>query len=216
TDHNCAFNCKSLMKSAENYGLPAISGIEVCTEEEIHAICLFKTLDGAEEFGKYVYDKTPNLKNDVDIYGHQYIMDEEDNILGEVEKILVNACTISIMDLPHIAEIHGGICYPAHIDKHSYSILSVLGFIPPECTFTTAEISKPTLIDKLLDTHEILKKMNQLLQEEHGNIPVILYYVATNKKMVLNESEWVNGSEELILKLEELVGKGNVVLQKGS
>ena len=67
-----------------------------------------------------------------------------------------------------------------------------------------------------MDSPEILKKMNQMLQEEHGNIPVILYYVATNKKMVLNESEWVNGSEELILKLEELVGKGNVVLQKGS
>ncbi len=71
-------------------------------------------------------------------------------------------------------------------------------------------------IQSELDSPEILKKMNQLLQEEHGNIPVILYYVATNKKMVLNESEWVNGSEELILKLEELVGKGNVVLQKGS
>lgn len=160
TDHNCTFNCKAMIATANSLGILGIAGAEVCTEEEIHCVCLFETLEGAEEFGKYIYDKTPNIKNDVEVYGHQYIMDENDNILGEIEKILVNACEVSIMELPHIAKQYGGICYPAHIDKSSYSVLSMLGMIPPECGFTVAEISKPTLIDTLISKHKILEKMN--------------------------------------------------------
>ena len=64
------------------------------------------------------------------------------------------------MDLPHIAKQYGGICYPAHIDKNSYSILAMLGMIPQECGFTVAEIAKPTLIDTLMSKHRILENMH--------------------------------------------------------
>ncbi len=166
TDHNSTFNCKAFLKAAEALGIVGIPGAEVCTEEEIHCVCLFESLDGAEQFGNYIYDKTPDIKNDIEVYGHQYIMDEDDNILGEADKILVNACSVSVTELPHIVRSYGGVCFPAHIDKSSYSILAMLGMIPPECEFTAAEISKPTLIDKLVSEHKILENMNILTSSD--------------------------------------------------
>jgi hypothetical protein len=50
--------------------------------------------------------------------------------------------------------------------KKAYSILSVLGAIPEECGFRTAEISKPQLIDDLCEKHEILKEMNILTDSD--------------------------------------------------
>lgn len=57
--------------------------------------------------------------------------------------------------------------------------------------------------------------MKETLKQHSGNIPVILYYEATNKKMVLDETEWVDGSEMLQEVLKKIMGSKNVVIQKG-
>ena len=58
------------------------------------------------------------------------------------------------------AERFSGICFPAHIDRDSYSVLSVLGEIAPECGFTTAELADISLLPQLLQRHPILGEMN--------------------------------------------------------
>ncbi|MEG0474195.1 MAG: DNA polymerase III subunit alpha [Carnobacterium sp.] len=62
---------------------------------------------------------------------------------------------------------------------------------------------------------QILSEMKETLKQHSGNIPVILYYEATNKKMVLDETEWVDGSEMLQEVLKKIMGSKNVVIQKG-
>ena len=48
TDHNTAGNCAPFLAAAARRGLTALPGMELCTREEIHVICLFPALDAAQ------------------------------------------------------------------------------------------------------------------------------------------------------------------------
>ena len=52
TDHNTCGNCAAFCRAAEARGLLALAGMELCTAEEIHVICLFPDPGRAEEFGR--------------------------------------------------------------------------------------------------------------------------------------------------------------------
>ena len=44
TDHNTCGNCESAMRVGESIGLTVVPGMELCTAEEIHCVCLFPDL----------------------------------------------------------------------------------------------------------------------------------------------------------------------------
>ena len=160
TDHNTARNCPAFLKVAEKHGLTAIPGMELCTSEEIHVVCLFYRLEDALEFDKYVYQKIPHITNNIDIYGNQYLMDENDEITGEEDRLLITAADISLWELPKLMEKYNGVAIPAHINKTAYSILSVFGMFPEDISFSAAEINKPQLTDSLIEQHQCLKDMH--------------------------------------------------------
>ena len=64
------------------------------------------------------------------------------------------------------------------------------------------------------DDGESLQELNQLLKKHRGTIPVILYYEKTKKKLALNETEWVDGTQNLKNALEKVMGVGNIVIRK--
>ena len=49
TDHNSCENCESVIKLGKEIGLTVVPGMELCTAEEIHNVCLFPTLEKAME-----------------------------------------------------------------------------------------------------------------------------------------------------------------------
>ena len=63
TDHNTALNCPAVKKLAEKHGITFIPGMELCTSEEVHIICLFYELDDALRFSDYVKSTMPPIKN---------------------------------------------------------------------------------------------------------------------------------------------------------
>lgn len=141
TDHNSCANCRSAMKVGEKIGITVVPGMELCTAEEVHCICLFEDADRAEEFSSYVKSTMPPIKNREEIFGTQLIMDDADGILGKEEILLTVASGISIDGLPELLSQYGGVCYPAHIDRESYSILSSLGDFPPELKVGAYELT---------------------------------------------------------------------------
>ena len=145
TDHNSCKNCPAILKAAEGSGLQVLPGMELTTAEEIHVVCLFPALENAMAFDSYVYERLADIDNEPSIFGDQFILDENDAVAGSVKKLLVNATTIEISDVPALVQSYGGLCYPAHVDRNSYSVLSNLGFIPPECGFRTLEVAKPDI-----------------------------------------------------------------------
>lgn len=159
TDHNSTLNCEAVVKLGEENGLCVLSGMELTTCEEIHAVCLFDSVLKADKFCRYVEKHQMKIKNRPDIYGRQVVMNTADEETMEVENLLILATDISIMGLKETVNSFGGVCYPAHINRDSMSILSSLGEIPPECGFSIAEVSSSGDIEKLKAMHPILNKM---------------------------------------------------------
>lgn len=160
TDHNTSLNCEAAIKVGEQVGLLVIPGMELTTAEDIHAVCLFPDLDKALAFSSYVDEHRIKVRNKAEIYGRQVIMNENDEEIGEIEHLLLPASFIGISEAYDKAREFGGICYPAHIDRDSLSILSVLGEIDPYCGFRTAELADITKLPELRKQHPILDCMN--------------------------------------------------------
>ena len=166
TDHNSVKNCAAAMQVAKNKGITLIPGMELTCSEEIHVICLFSSLENATNFGEYVYARLPNIDNRPDIFGEQLILNSDDEIIGSEPKLLINATDISIENVTGLMKQYGGICFPAHIDKKSTSILSVLGEIPEEYTFKAVEITKKADLNALKLSHPALGKVLFLINSD--------------------------------------------------
>ena len=83
TDHNTCKNCPAFFEACLRHGILPIAGMELTTAEDIHAVCLFPNLQKAMEFDKALQQKRILIKNRTDIFGHQFICDSEDNVIGE-------------------------------------------------------------------------------------------------------------------------------------
>ena len=162
TDHNSCLNCPAAIKAGEEAGITVVPGMELCTSEEIHTVCLFPTLEKALEFSEYVKTTMSPVMNDESIFGNQYIMDHTDKILGKEEILLTTASGISIDDVVREVSRFDGVAFPAHLDRASYSVLSVLGFMYPEMNFTCAEFTHKAYIPQYEEKHELLKGMIHL------------------------------------------------------
>ena len=130
TDHNSAENCAAAIAIGKEIGLTVVPGMELCTSEEIHNVCLFPDAEKAEEFSRFIKTTMPPVENKEEIFGQQLIMDTGDGILGKEKILLTLASSVSIDELPGLVSEYGGVCYPAHIDRESYSIISALGDFP--------------------------------------------------------------------------------------
>lgn len=140
TDHNTCKNCPAFFEAALRHGILPVAGMELTTAEDIHIVCLFPSLDRAMEFDHVVKSRLIKIKNRTDIFGRQLICDSEDNVIGEEEFLLSNATDISVDEVPSLVEGFDGICYPAHIDRDSNGIISVLGTLPETPEFSCMEL----------------------------------------------------------------------------
>lgn len=153
SDHSSCGNCRAAVRAGEKIGLPVVPAMELTTAEEAHILCLFSALEGAEAFGRYVYDKLMDVPNDPAIFGHQRYRDENDEIVGEEPRLLITATEIGVYDAQQLVLDHGGIAIPAHLNKSSYSILSSLGFVAPEMGFSVFEITASCREELLMQEH---------------------------------------------------------------
>jgi len=142
TDHNSGANLRSVSICAEKNGLLLIPGMEVETSEEIHIVCLLPDLERMQEFHNRIQSSLPAISNRPDIFGRQLIMDENDNVTGEEQQLLLTASSLSSDEVIELVRELNGAAIPAHVDRSSYSMISSLGFIPPELGLKYLEISK--------------------------------------------------------------------------
>ena len=90
TDHNSCKNCAAAIKVGNEVGVTVVPGMELTTSEDIHVVCLFPDLESAEAFDNYVCERLMKFPNEADIFGHQYIMDENDEIIDELDMLLLS------------------------------------------------------------------------------------------------------------------------------
>ncbi len=157
TDHNCTLNCAPLKAAAKQYGITVLYGMELTTDEEVHMVCLFADEQSATKWNDFVAERLMKIENNPKIFGNQYIMDEQDNVIGEKEHLLINAVNLSFEDVFGLVDALGGVCYPAHVDKNANSLISNLGFVPPDSSFKIAELHDLTKLDDLTKNHPYFK-----------------------------------------------------------
>lgn len=103
-------------------------------------LCLFPTLEAAMEFDKEIATRRILIENRPDIFGNQWVMDAEDNVIDTQRYLLSNATTVSLEESVPLTQRYGGVCYPAHIDREANGIIAVLGALPPDMVFTAVEL----------------------------------------------------------------------------
>lgn len=174
TDHNTVGNVRAAMKVGEEYDVTVIPGMEVETEEEVHILTLYPGIEAAEYAASEVYKKLPDIKNKPEIFGEQRRMDEEDNIIGYEDKLLLSATSLSIESLFDLVKTAGGLFAPAHVDRHSYSILTNLGFMPDNIDIRYIEVSKRVEdVEAYMESRPELKKYKVLRDSDAHYLPDI-------------------------------------------
>jgi hypothetical protein len=100
-------------------------------------------------------------------------MNETDLVLGEEPYLLINAVTLSFEEVFKKVDALGGIAFPAHVDKNANSLISNLGFVPPDSDFTVAELHDLSTLDDLSATHTYFKNCKILCNSDAHYLPDI-------------------------------------------
>jgi len=158
TDHNSAENAAAMLSVARGTGIAVLPGMEVQTREEVHLICLFDTLEQASAWQEEVYAHLPRMKNREEVFGTQIVLDAEGNPVGHNDRLLLTSISLSVDEVVRRVHRLNGLCIPAHVDRPAYSIISNLGFIPPDLEIAGVEISH------LVRAKEARERFPQLLR----------------------------------------------------
>jgi PHP family Zn ribbon phosphoesterase len=140
-------------KVAEEMNILLLPGLELETSEEIHLLCYFPSLGTANRMQLALEEFYQRIPNREDIFGPQWILNEEDELKEKVGFLLTASTKLDLYQAVSMVRELGGAVVPAHVDRESYSILSNLGSIPEDLFFKTLEISRYTTRETFLEEY---------------------------------------------------------------
>lgn len=158
TDHNSTRQVKITKELGKENGILVIGGVEITTQEEAHALAYFETEEQLDTFQEYLDQHLPKIPNDEERFGYQLIVDRDEDIIGEEEYLLLSAIDADLDTLYNKVHEIGGLFVPAHVNKPASSLMSQLGFIPPDIKADALEISKHVKKEDFLKKFAYLKK----------------------------------------------------------
>jgi PHP family Zn ribbon phosphoesterase len=153
TDHNSTLHCKLTRDIGERYGINVIAGAEINTSEEIHCLTFFENTDMAEKFQAYIDENLNVIENKPEVFGHQYIVDENENILGEEKRLLGASLKKGIDEISWFVNDLGGLFVPAHINRRNNGIYNQIGFLPETAHMDALEVSQFTGFREFFNEH---------------------------------------------------------------
>lgn len=142
TDHNASENVPAVIAAAKGEDLTVLPGMELQTEEEIHSICLFDTVEQLQSLQAVVDRNLPGIPNNIEFFGEQFIVDETGDFIRRKEELLINSVNISIEEAFKIVTDLGGLLIPAHVNREAFGLIYRLGFIPIDLDLQAVEISR--------------------------------------------------------------------------
>lgn len=136
TDHNSTRQAPIIRDYGKTKGIFVLTGAEICSKEEVHALTFFETARTLTIFQHYLDVHLPDIPNDPEKFGFQVVVDPEEQIIYEEPKLLISALNQSLEEIAHkVRQLDGYFHSLAHIDKPCFSILSQLGFVPPDLRY---------------------------------------------------------------------------------
>ncbi|MBE5768432.1 MAG: PHP domain-containing protein [Clostridiales bacterium] len=141
TDHNTAKNLPYVEEAANHFGLILLPGIEVTTREEVHLLGYFPTVQAAVEMGEVFSSHLPPMKNNPRLFGNQFIMNTDEEVVGEEDRMLIGATDLPLDECVAMIRAAGGAAVPAHINRGANGLLRNLGMMPVTPAFPVVEVS---------------------------------------------------------------------------
>jgi len=140
-DHNTARNAWAVMDAAQAFDVRALVGLEVESAEGVHVVTLFDSVEAAMAMDSSVAGHLPDLANREDIFGEQRLLDTWGNVVARDDRLLFTATDLPLERIAKMADQHGGISIPAHIDRSPNGLLPILGFVPAALRVDLFELS---------------------------------------------------------------------------
>ena len=157
TDHNSSANVGAVQKAANGTELTVLPGMELQTREEVHLLCLFDTLDQLEAWQGLVDARMPQVENNIDYFGEQFVVDEAGEFIRRETQLLITSADLSLKEgVQGVAKL-GGLAIPAHVNRKAFSLIANLGFVPPDLGVDALEISRHLSPQAARDTFPQLK-----------------------------------------------------------
>jgi len=142
-DHNSSANVPYVIKASETSNLKILPGMEITTSEEVHLLAIFDSLSNLILLQNIIDQHLPG-ENDEDRFGVQAIVNENGEVEGINNQLLIGATDLSLDTLISYIHQFNGLAVAAHIDRESFSVLSQLGFIDDNVGFDALEITPLT------------------------------------------------------------------------
>lgn len=166
TDHNSCKNCPAFFEASKKQGIIAIAGMELSSAEDIHFVCLFPELEQAMAFDKEIEGHLPSIQNRADIFGNQLILDGNDEQIAIEDRLLITATDLWAADAIALARSFGAHVRPAHIDRTSNGIISILGDIPKEYGFNFVEFNDKDNIKSIFRDYPSLDSCSTIVSSD--------------------------------------------------
>jgi 3',5'-nucleoside bisphosphate phosphatase len=173
TDHNSTKHCKLARQIGVRKGIFVMCGAEITTREEIHCLAFFQDDDALDIFQDYIDRNLPVITNDVNHFGYQVTVDENENILTVEDRLLIVALTVGIEEVEETVHGLGGIFIPAHINRPSNSVISQLGFLPPGLEYDALEINYFSDANRIREKYSIRNEATLLRSSDAHNLEEI-------------------------------------------
>lgn len=136
-DHNAIANVAAAREVGEALDVIVVPAVELQTQEDVHILCLFETFENLQGFFDEISFK--DLKNREEIFGEQFIVSSDDEVIGREERLLLAGANLSEPDVKPLVEKHGGVAVPAHVNRDANGIVAILGDVPDY--YTAVELS---------------------------------------------------------------------------
>jgi len=159
TDHNTVGNLPAILEVAQGKGLMVVPAMELCTQEEIHMLCLFPSLQAAKSFEDTVFESMDMMMNRPEIFGNQWLLDANDEVVGTEKRMLIGASGVSTDKAIEVVKNLGGVVVPAHIDRDSYSMVATFGMVPKNYGFRSVEVSRYRTVESMILQQPEIKDM---------------------------------------------------------
>lgn len=162
SDHNSTRHGPLMRRLGKEQGVFVLTGAEVNSREEVHCLTFFENDDDLGIFQQYLDRHLMPFPNDPAYYGHQVVVDENDNILHEEKNLLVYSLDQGIDQIEREVHSLNGLFIPAHIDRPVTSLISQLGFVPHDIKADALELSRYTNKDEFLKVNPYLSDFSFL------------------------------------------------------
>jgi len=141
SDHNTAENAAAALQAAEGTGLTVLPGMELTSEEEVHILGVFKSMDDIRPVQDEIFRNLPEVPTKKAFVQDQVVVNQDDEVMGFSPRCLLAATRLDVHEIVALIHRFGGLAIASHIDKGAFSIISQLGFIPSDIELDALEVS---------------------------------------------------------------------------